>query len=265
MTVRNTPTSSIAKPELHRIVVRGKDLCEDFIGHTSLTAYFLFLLSGNHPNPQLVKLVDACMVAIAEHGLVPSVQAARMTFASAPDALQGAVAAGLLGCGSVILGASETAGRMLAGIVANVETGTPLKAAVTATLTRMKQAREPLPGFGHPIHRDGDPRAARLLAYASELGTKGRHCEAVEMVDQNVEAIYGRKLPLNVSGAIPAVLLDAGFPIGSLRGIPIMARTASLIAHLAEEQLNPIGFRLYEAADQAVDYDGGFPEKEASS
>lgn len=248
--------SAIAKAEIDKVTVRGLDLCGDLIGKMSLTEYFLFLLSGDKPGPELVKLVDATMVAIAEHGLVPSVQAARMTLASAPDALQGAVAAGLLGCGSVILGASETAGRMLADIVKNVNAGTPMSQAVTDKLTQMREQCEPLPGFGHPIHRDGDPRAARLIAYAAELGTSGLHTEAVQEVDRQVETVFGRKLPLNVSGAIPAVLLDAGFPVDSLRGIPIMARTASLIAHLAEERLKPIGFRLYEAADKAIDYDG---------
>jgi len=249
-------TSAIAKAEIDRITIRGQDLCSDFIGKASLTEYFLFLLTGEKPAANLLKLVDATMVAIAEHGLVPSVQAARMTLASAPDALQGAVAAGLLGCGSVILGASETAGRMLVDIAKEVDAGMPLEQAVTEKLTRMRQQREPLPGFGHPIHRDGDPRAARLIAYAGELGTSGRHTQAVLEVDRQIEKVYGRKLPLNVSGAIPAVLLDVGFPVDSLRGIPIMARTASLIAHLAEERLKPIGFRLYEAADEAIEYDG---------
>ncbi|SAL76344.1 citrate synthase [Caballeronia choica] len=249
-------SSSIAKVQIDKITVRGLDLCEDVIGKTSLTEYFLLLLSGEKPSAELIKLVDASMVSIAEHGLVPSVQAARMTLASAPDALQGAVAAGLLGCGSVILGASETAGRLLVEIVAEVAGGTPLETVVRTRLTSMHQQRISLPGFGHPIHRNGDPRAASLIAYAQRLGTRGKHTEAVEELDRQVEVVYGRKLPLNVSGAIPAVLLDAGFPVDSLRGIPIMARTASLIAHLAEERVKPIGFKLAAAADRSIDFDG---------
>ncbi len=255
MATKARASSAIAKAEIDKITVRGLDLCNDLIGKTSLTDYFLLLLSGEKPSASLVKLVDAAMVSIAEHGLVPSVQAARMTLASAPDALQGAVAAGLLGCGSVILGASETAGHMLDEIVTSVKAGTSLEKAVLDKLTRMREQREPLPGFGHPIHRNGDPRAARLIAYAGELGSSGAYTAAVQEVDRQVEAVFGRKLPLNVSGAIPAVLLDAGFPIDSLRGIPILARTASLIAHLAEERVKPIGFRLYEAADKAIEFD----------
>lgn len=255
MSTRARASSAIAKAEIDKITVRGLDLCNDLIGRTSLTDYFLLLLSGEKPSSTLVKLVDAAMVSIAEHGLVPSVQAARMTLASAPDALQGAVAAGLLGCGSVILGASETAGHMLAEIVTAVKDGTPLEQAVSDKLTRMRTQNEPLPGFGHPIHRNGDPRATRLIAYADELGSSGAYTAAVQEVDRQVEGIFGRKLPLNISGAIPAVLLDAGFPVHSLRGIPILARTASLIAHLAEERVKPIGFRLYEAADRAIEFD----------
>lgn len=255
MSTKARASSAIAKAEIDKITVRGFDLCNDLIGKTSLTDYFLLLLTGDKPSSTLVKLVDAAMVSIAEHGLVPSVQAARMTLASAPDALQGAVAAGLLGCGSVILGASETAGHMLAEIVAAAKDGTPLEKAVSDKLTRMRERKEALPGFGHPIHRDGDPRASRLIAYADQLGSSGAYTAAVQEVDRQVEGIFGRKLPLNISGAIPAVLLDAGFPVDSLRGIPILARTASLIAHLAEERVKPIGFRLYEAADRAIEFD----------
>lgn len=254
---KTVPATAIAHPMRDRVTVRGLDLCGDLIGKLSFSEYFLFLLTDIRPTPTLVRLVDASMVAIAEHGLVPSVQAARMTLAAAPDSLQGAVAAGLLGCGSVILGASETAGKLLAEIGAAVANeGKPLERVVFEKLSQINAAKGPLPGFGHPLHRDGDPRAARLLEYADELGTSSACCAAVRELEEQVESVFGRKLPLNVSGAIPAVLLDAGFPLQALRGIPIVARAAGLIAHLAEEQVRPIGFRLSDAAAQAIAYDG---------
>ena len=235
------------------VTVRGLDLCRDLIGKVSFSEYFLLLLTGVRPTPALVSLVDASMVAIAEHGLVSSVQAARMTLASAPDALQGAVAAGLLGCGSVILGAAETAGRVLADIVGTVSTQKKsLEEAVFERLTRIRDAKEAMPGVGHPIHKDGDPRAKRLLELADELGVSGAHCAALREIDRQVAKVFGRKLPTNVSGAIPAVLLDAGFPIDALRGIPLVARAAALIAHLAEEKRHPIGRLLSEAAGKAL-------------
>ena len=252
--------TAMAKVEPDRIIVRGQDLCRDLLGQQSFTAYFLFLLTGQPPSENLVRAADATMVALAEHGLVPSVQAARMTHAAAPDALQGAVAASLLGCGPVILGASETAGQLLARIVAQSRSESrPLPEVALEHLQALKAARAPLPGFGHPVHKQGDPRADKLLALADEWGFAGDHVAALRAMATQVQAVYGRPFPMNVSAAIPAVLLDAGYPIGALKGIPLLARTASLVAHLLEEQARPIGFKLAAAADQAMAYDGPMP------
>ncbi|MBI2317688.1 MAG: citryl-CoA lyase [Betaproteobacteria bacterium] len=240
-----------------RVIVRGLDLCRDLIGKVGFTEFFLFLLTGERPTPALVKLVEASMVAIAEHGLVPSVQAARMTLHAAPDALQGAVAAGLLGAGSVMFGTSENAGRVLADIAASVASGDkPLEQAVFEKLTAIRQAKEPLPGFGHRTHSNGDPRATRLLEYADELGVSGVHCRALREMANQVEKVFGRKLLPNIQSAIPAVLLDGGFPADVLRGVPIVARAAGLIAHLAEESRRPIASALWYTAEAAIDYDG---------
>jgi len=250
-------TTHMALVEVDRIVVRGLDLCRDVIGQQSFTAYFLFLLTGERPSDALVRAADATMIAIAEHGLVPSVQAARMTHAAAPDAIQGAVAAGLLGCGPVILGASETAGQLLGQIVEQARTqGVSLDDAARERLQALRSARQPLPGFGHPVHKRGDPRAAKLLDLADAWGIAGDHVRALRAMATQVEPVYGKPFPMNVSGAIPAVLLDAGYPAGALKGIPLLARTASLVAHLLEEQARPIGFKLAAAAEQAMRYDG---------
>ncbi|MFM7971096.1 MAG: citryl-CoA lyase [Betaproteobacteria bacterium] len=268
-----TPQGSthMAQVEADRIIVRGQDLCRDVLGQQSFTAYFLFLLTGQTPSANLVRAADATMVAIAEHGLVPSVQAARMTHAAAPDALQGAVAAGLLGCGPVILGASETAGLLLARIVEACTSRLPspqgrvadaqdlLSAIAAEQLQALKAARAPLPGFGHPVHKQGDPRADKLLALADEWGLAGAHVAALRALASQVLPVYGKPFPMNVSAAIPAVLLDAGYPIGALKGIPLLARTGSLVAHLLEEQARPIGFKLAAAADRAMHYDGPLP------
>ncbi|MBB5696394.1 citryl-CoA lyase [Muricoccus pecuniae] len=253
------PRTSIAVAELRRIEVRGRDLCDDLLGRVAFTDYFLLLLTGEMPDERLRRVTEATLVAIAEHGLVPSVVAARMTLAAAPDALQGAVAAGLLGCGSVILGAAETAGDMLAEVLAQEAEAGSLDEAARRVLTPIRAARRALPGFGHPIHREGDPRAAKLLSLAEEWGTAGAHCAALRAVGAQVEGIWGRPLVLNVSGAIPAVLLDAGYPRRALRGIPILARAASLIAHLLEESQRPTGFAMADAAAAAVPYNGPRP------
>jgi citrate synthase len=240
------------------IVVRGKDLCRDLIGQVSFTEYLWFLLSGELPQPAQRRVLDATLVAIAEHGLVPSVQASRMTYAAAPEALQGAVAAGILGCGSVILGAAESAGKLLADVVERSKQSN-LEAAATAVITELRAARKPIPGFGHPLHKGEDPRATRLFEVAREAGLADPHRAAARQIEALLPALTGKALVMNVSAAIPAVLLDAGFPLGALKGVPILARTASLVAHLLEEQTRPIGFVLSHAASKAIDYDGPVP------
>lgn len=250
-------TTAISDVHRDRIVVRGHDLCRDLIGKMGLTEYFLLLLTGARPTPLLVRATDAALLAIAEHGFVPSIQAARMTLAGAPEAMQGAVAAGLLGAGSVVLGASETAGRLLAEVTASASAARgDVDAAAREALAALRAAKQPLPGFGHPTHRAGDPRAVRLVALAKEWGVAGAHVAALEALDRHVEGVYGRALPMNVSAAIPALMLDCGYPAAALKGIPLLARCAALIAHLAEETERKLGFRLADAAIAALAYDG---------
>jgi citrate synthase len=243
--------------------VRGHDLCRDLIGKVGFAEYIYILLLGDRPNVARARMLDAALVAIAEHGLTPSAQAARMTLSAAPTALQGAVAAGLLGCGEVILGAAESSGRLLTEIVAEVDAGKPLEIEVAERLQTMRRVRAPLPGFGHPLHKPEDPRAWRLIEYCRELGISGRYVDALEAVHQAAKQAYGRALALNVSGAIAATLLDAGFPLAALKGVPLIARAAGLIAHLLEEQSRPIGFRLAYAGAAAIDYDGPDPAKQS--
>lgn len=251
-------SSAISTSNAETIVVRGKDLCGELLGKVSFTDYFWFLLTGTMPDARQRQVLDSTLVAIAEHGLVPSVQASRMTYAAAPEALQGAVAAGVLGCGSVILGAAENAGRMLADVVAR-SAQQPVKDAAAAVVGEMRAAKKPIPGYGHPLHKGEDPRASKLFAVAAETGVPDKHRAAALAVQAVLPELTGKNLVMNVSAAIPAVLLDAGFPVGALKGVPILARTASLIGHLLEEQARPIGFVLSHAASKAIDYDGSVP------
>src|SRR5215207_6429062 len=226
--------TAIAEATADAVTVRGHDLTSELMGELSLTEMFFLLLMGRAPD---------------ERELVPSVQAARMTLSSAPESLQGAVAAGLLGCGSVILGATEYAGTML----------TEALAAGTDPVELVREHRErrtPLPGFGHPLHRDGDPRTTRLLALSDELGVSGEHVALVRAIEAAVPEVYGRMLPLNVSGAIAAPMLDLGLPAYTLKAIPLLARIAGLLGHLREEHERPIGFKLAALADAGIEYDG---------
>jgi len=254
---QDNPYTAISTSDAHSITIRGKDLCSELIGHMGFTDFFFLLLTGKQATENQRYLVDAVLLSIAEHGLVPSVQAARMTLAAAPEALQGAVAAGLLGCGSVVLGSTEACGRFLSGLIDDArKRGISFDAAAQETLAAMAAAKKQVPGFGHPQHSGGDPRAARLLELAAERGAEGDHIRMLRAIEKAIPGALGRSLPINVSGAIPAVMLDAGFPLAALKGIPILARTAGLIAHLNEEASRPIGFLMSHHAAQSIQYDG---------
>jgi len=239
--------------------VRGRDLARELIGSITFTEHFWLLVTGALPTAAQRRVIDATLVAIAEHGLVPSVQVSRMTLAAAPEALQGAVAAGILGCGSVVLGSSEAAGRFLAEIAERNAGAADPGNAITEVVREYRHAKRAIPGYGHPLHKGFDPRARRLIEVAAEAGVTGQHVEIAAAVEKRLPDLIGRPLTLNVSGAIPAVLLDAGFPLLALKGVPLLARTAGLVAHLLEEQMRSIGFVMSHAAAQAIDYDGELP------
>jgi citrate synthase len=253
------PRTAICTSDEHTIVVRGRDLSKEQIGKVSFTDHFVLLLVGRMPSAGEAAVLNATLVAIAEHGLVPSVQAARMTFAAAPDAMQGAVAAGILGCGSVVLGSSETAGRMYGEIDARVAAGEPLDAAALAVMQAWRAAGKAIPGYGHPLHKQRDERVGALFEVARSAGTDLRFVAIAEAAEAALPKVLNKALKLNVSGAIPAVLLGAGFPLQALKGVPILARTAGLIAHLFEEIGQPIGFALSYQATREMAYDGALP------
>lgn len=250
-----TPRSAISTSDEEQIRVRGEDLCEELIGNIGFTSFFSLLVTGRRPSNAEAAVLDAALIAIAEHGMVPSIQAARMTYAAAPDAFQGAVAAGVLGCGSVILGAAEASGRLLLEVDAasqGSEAGEP----VQEVLQRWRASGRPIPGFGHSLHKASDPRVSRLFEVARRAGSYLRFVRAAQAIEDALPSVIGKSLKMNVSVAIPAVLLGAGFPFAALLGVPILARTASLIAHLTEERAVPSCFALAHHAASAVHYEG---------
>jgi citrate synthase len=242
------PASSIAHAFPDRVEVRGRDLTGDLMGRVGFTEYFHLLLTGREPTDDQRYFLDLLLVAIAEHGLMPTNVAARMTLAADPGSLQGAVAAGILGAGPVVLGTAEECARLLADAVAAQRTPAEVAGELHAAGGRV-------PGFGHPVHRPLDPRAERILELADERHVSGPHVELARGLRDAVAQAWGRPLTLNVSMPIAAVLLDLGFPAAAAKAVPILARTASLLAHLAEERERPLGFVLAAAAEAAVGYD----------
>ncbi|MDL0433208.1 citryl-CoA lyase [Marinobacter sp. TBZ242] len=247
--------SSIATADAASIHIRGRNLSKDLIGQISFTEFYFLSLTGELPTEIQRDFLDATLVAIAEHGLTPSVQASRMTYAAAPEALQGAVAAGILGCGSTVLGTAEAAGQVLKeGVERWHKEGGEHGPVALSQAKSVKASGRRFPGFGHPLHKPVDPRCESLLSMAEERGVAGDYCQYTRALQLAVDKVWGKHLVMNISFAIPAVLLDVGFPVQSLKGIPILARTAGLLAHLYEEANKPIGFHMAHAGEESVQY-----------
>jgi citrate synthase len=246
------PVSHISQAYPDRVEVRGRDLAGELMGNLGFTEYFHLLLTGSEPTDDQHFFLDLLLVAIAEHGLMPTNVAARMTLAADPDSLQGAVAAGILGCGPVILGTAEECARLL--VRAQEQGGDPEQVALELARD-LHDAGEKAPGFGHPVHRPVDPRAERILELADARGVSGPHVRLARAFRHGVTEAWGKPLTMNVSMPIAAVMLDLGFPAATVKAVPILARTASLLAHLAEEQEHPIGFLMAAKAEEAVEYE----------
>jgi citrate synthase len=249
------PVTHISHPYADRVEVRGRDLTSEVMGRLSFTEYFHLLLTGEEPTEDQRFFLDLLLIAIAEHGMMPSNIAARMTLRADPASLHGAVAAGILGCGPVILGTSEACAQLLARARKATEGDAEAKAVAAELAEELGAAGERVPGFGHPVHRPRDPRADRILELADERGVAGPHVELARAFHDAVEEQRGKPITMNVSMPIAAVMLDLGFGVAAVKGVPILARTGSLIAHLAEEQENPIGFLMAGAAEDAVSYE----------
>ena len=238
------PKTHISRAFPDRVEVRGRDLTGELMGRLTFTEYFHLLLTGEEPTEEQRFFLDLMLVAIAEHGLMPSNVAARMTLAADPGSLQGAVAAGILGAGSVVLGASEECARLLE------QGGDPLE-----TARAIRDAGGKVPGFGHPVHTPVDPRAERILELADERGVSGRNVARARALRDAVAEVWEKPLPMNVAMPIAAVMLDLGYPSTAVKAVPILARTASLLAHLVEEREQPVGLLMARAAEDAVPYE----------
>ena len=246
--------SHISRAYADRVEVRGSDLTGDLMGRLSFTEYFHLLLTGREPTDEQRFFLDLVLVAIAEHGMMPTNIAARMTLAADPGSLQGAVAAGILGCGPVILGTSEACARVLEQAQEQVASGGAPAEVAAEVAGAIHAGGEKVPGFGHPVHRPVDPRAERILELADAHEVSGRHVLLARCLRDAVADVWGKRLTMNVSMPIAAVMLDLGFPSAAVKAVPILARTAGLLAHLAEERQRPLGLLLAARAEEAIEY-----------
>jgi citrate synthase len=235
------------------ITVRGCDLANDLMGHVTFTELAFLLVRGRMPTEGETRLLDAVLVSLADHGLTPTVLAARLTYTGAPESLQGAVAAGLLGAGTVFLGVVEDTAAFLDAILRdlgpNASDGALRDGARRAVRAAVDEARR-VPGLGHPIHKVQDPRTPRIYAIAEETRQLGPHLRLLEFVSEAHREATRKALPINGAGVAGAALADLGFSPEVVRGFALLARTAGIVGHLAEEMEHPLGMRLYLEVDE---------------
>jgi citrate synthase len=248
-----TQTTSIATHNSEDIFIRGKSLCRDLIGKLTFTEMLFFQILGRAPAKEQTTVVDACLVTLMEHGLTPSALAARLIYSSATEAMQGAVAAGLLGVGSLFVGTMEGCAVLLERMLAAQDGADAEAKRIVAEFRRDKKS---IPGFGHPEHKPDDPRTLRVFAVARENGLAGKHIAAVQTLGQAVDLAFGRHITINATGAIAAALGDCGVPAEIMRGFALICRCAGLVGHIHEEQHKPAMRAIWETSEHAVKYDG---------
>ncbi|AGL14331.1 citryl-CoA lyase [Actinoplanes sp. N902-109] len=246
--------TSIGTSDEQQIRLLGHDLAADLIGKVGFGELAFWLVAGRRPTPGETRVFEAVLVALADHGFTPTAIAARLTYLSAPEALQGALAAGLLGGGSRFLGVTEDCGRFLSAALTGRADSESFDELALRTVRDARSAKTLVPGLGHPVHKHGDPRTPVLLSIAAEEGLKGPHLELFEAIGRVHPQVLGRTLPLNGAGVCGAALADLGLPVELLRGFALLARAAGLLGHLAEERRKPIGMDIYLTVDRNAVY-----------
>jgi citrate synthase len=253
--------TSIGSSDEASIQLLGHDLAQDLMGQVGFAELAYWLVAMRRPTHGELRLFEAVLVALADHGFTPSAIAARLTLTGAPESVQGALAAGLLGGGSRFLGVTEDAGRFLVSALARLASDGRLPTTdqgwddlARDALRAQQEAGMRVPGLGHNVHKNGDPRTPVLFRIATEEGLLGPHLRLFEAIGRVHPALLGHTLPLNGAGVCGAALCDLGFAVESLRGFALLARTAGLIGHIAEEMRRPVGPDIYQDVDRATDY-----------
>lgn len=249
------PTTRLARSTADRIEIRGLSLADDLIGTVDFTTMVLFQMTGRMASPAERKVLDAVLVSLVEHGFTPSALATRLTYLGAPESLQAAVAAGLLGAGSGFLGSMEDCARLLQEGVQQVQAGTADGVSYCREVVdRHRQEGKVLPGFGHPVHKRVDPRTLVLLGLAARNGLRGPHAELLDTLSIVLDEVVGRPLTVNATAAVAAVLSDLALPAGIVRGFALIARCAGLVGHVLEEQSAPVARELWHMAETQFEY-----------
>lgn len=250
--------SDICWSDTESVTVMGRDLCADLIGQMDFGSLAFLLLTEREPSAAEGALFNAALVSLTEHGITPNVLATRLTYLGAPESLQSAVAAGLLGLGSRFVGTIEGATKLLTD---GVEALGGLHAApspeeITREAERIvetaRRQQAHIPGIGHPIHTEGDPRTAALFAVVKRNGLASLPVELMTAVGAIASERSGRRLPVNVTGAIGASAVILGIDWRIARGLGVIARTVGLVGHLREELATPMATEVWYGVDEAA-------------
>ena len=252
MKSNNPPRTRIARHTADAVYIREADLVKELIGHMTFTEMIIFQLTGQRPTPTQTRVLDAVLVTLMEHGFTPSSIVARLIYDSTPEAMQSAVAAGLLGVGGTFIGTMEGAATLIDEILSST-LGPAQQALVIAK--RMKAAGQQVPGFGHPFHRPDDPRSPRLFEVAGEAGVQGDHIAALKHLSSAVDEVWGKHLTINATGAVAAVLGEIGIPQKIMRGLAVVSRSAGLVGHIHEEQSIPTARRIWDITSEHIPYE----------
>lgn len=240
--------TEIGYTTVQRITVRGRNLAEELVGKIDFVDMIMLTSLGRTPTAQEKDMINAILVMTCDHGLTPSALAARLTYTGAPEALQGAVAAGLLGAGSVFLGAQQNAAEMLQEIVTLLPpapSDADYERVAREFVVKRRSERKPLYGFGHNLHVDGDPRIPTMHAISARNGFSGAHWKMLYVLEGVIKSVYGKQLPINAAGAVGAMITDMELPLPMARGLSLVSRCAGLVAHLLEEMQQPTGTELW--------------------
>lgn len=241
--------TEIGYTTVERITVRGRDLAGELIGKIDFIDMMMLVILGRECRGNERDMINTILVTVTDHGLTPSAVAARLTYMGAPEAQQAAVAAGLLGAGSVFLGAMENAAQMLREYAAPLSEHTSdaeFLAAAESLIEEWRSARKPLYGVGHNIHIHGDPRIPTLCAVTKRNGYFGKHWKLLLAIDEASGNLLKRRLPTNTAGAVGAMIADMELPTPLARGLALVGRCAGLVGHVMEEHSAPIGKEIWD-------------------
>ncbi len=247
----NKPVTELCTHTPTSMNYRDQDLVEDLLGKRTFSEVMFMQIMGRKPRAVDMRILDAVLITLMEHGFTPSAIAARMIYMSAPENLQGAVSAGLLAVGSQFVGTMENNAKLLDQIIQADDPGAKAREIVLA----IKSIKANLPGFGHHLHKPDDPRTIKLLALAdAEPELSGTHVKALRLLSTTIDETYGKHITINATGATAALLGEIGVPSALMRGFAVISRAAGLVSHIAEEQKSPAGRFIWDKIDHEIPY-----------